>query len=395
MLWENVVLAWGALRANLLRTLLTLLGMVVGVAAVIAVVAIGRGGQAYIIGEISSLGSGMVWVEPNWSQVEDFEKPPSLKPEDLKAIAALPGVQEVSPLFLSSLEAASSEKSARVQVNGVGSGYDQVRNLTLQEGRFFNSGEVERQAPVVVLSQKVAQDLWPKEDPIGKTLWLQGKAYSVIGTLKGGSGLQASLGDASPKEVYIPYSSFQRQTGQQDIQAVFILPTSPSDVSSLLQDIQSILDARYGKNTFSVQSLDDILGAIRNVTNIMTLIVGAIAGIALLVGGIGIMNIMLVSVTERTREIGLRKAIGARRQDILWQFLTESVVVSSLGGIIGILLGAGVVSLVSRLTALPSLVTVGSVLLAFSFSALVGIIFGVYPAFRAAQLDPIEALRYE
>ncbi|MBT9259033.1 MAG: ABC transporter permease [Clostridiales bacterium] len=394
MLWENVVLAWDALKANLLRTLLTLLGIVVGVAAVIAVVAIGRGGQAYIIREISSLGSGMVWVEPNWSEVEDFQKPPSLRPEDLKAMEALPGVAEVSPLFLSSLEAASDEKKERVQVNGVASGYSQVRNLKLKEGRFFTPLEVERQAPVVVVSQRVADDLWPRSDPVGKTLWLEGKAYTVIGTLAAGTGLQASLG-AAPKEIYIPYTSFQRQTGQQDIQAVFILPSSPSVVNTLMKDIQGILNARYGKDTFTVQSLEDLLGAIRNVTNIMTLIVGSIAGIALLVGGIGIMNIMLVSVTERTREIGLRKAIGARRQDILWQFLIESVVVSSLGGIIGILLGAGIVTLVSRFTSLPSLVTPGSVLLAFSFSALVGIIFGVYPAFRAAQLDPIEALRYE
>src|SRR5690606_12903055 len=219
-------------------------------------------------------------------------------------------------------------------------------------------------------------------DVIGETAWLGRYPFVVIGVLKTASGLIATVGTF--EEAHVPHTTVQRLTGSEDFLAIFVQPEPGVDLDRLTADMRAAVERHHGPNKFTVNSLDQVLGAIRAVTDIMTAVVGGIAAIALLVGGIGIMNIMLVSVTERTREIGLRKAIGARRTDLLTQFLIEAVVVSSLGGVIGILLGGGLVALVSTLTGLPSLLTPGSVLLAFGFAALVGVVFGVYPANKAA-----------
>lgn len=382
-----------ALRTNLTRTFLTLLGVIVGVAAVIAVVAIARGGQAFVVREVEGLGSGMIWVEPDWAAQDDFTRVEFLDERDLTAVARLPGVEQVSPMVTAEVRVQGTGEVRAVSATGVSGDYADIRNLTLTAGRFFHETETSAAARVVVLAEELAEDLLGSSVAVGETLWVNGRPFVIIGVLQAATGLVADIGGG--REVYVPYTALQRLTGRDEILALFVRPSPGADVARLLSDIDAAIVRNHGTGRFTVNSLDQVLEAIRNVTDVMTLVVASIAAVALMVGGIGIMNIMLVSVTERTREIGLRKAIGARRSDILAQFLIEAVVVSSLGGVLGILVGGSLVWLIGALTALPSLVTPGSILLAFGFSALVGVVFGVYPANKAARLDPIEALRYE
>ena len=396
MLWENILLALDALRVNAMRTLLTLLGVVVGVAAVISVIAIARGGQAMVIREVEGLGSGMVWIEPNLAEQSDFTRLELLDQRDLEAVSLLPGVAEASPMISTSMPARVTDESRDITVTGVSAGYARVRNLDLAAGRYFTEREVAAGQRLAVVNEQVVERLFPgaeASDVIGEVLWLDRHPFVVVGVLESTSGLVASVGGF--EEAQVPFTTLSRLTGADEFLAIFVTPEEGADLDRLMEDLRAAVERHHGPGKFSVNSLDQVLGAIRSVTDIMTLVVAGIAAIALLVGGIGIMNIMLVSVTERTREIGIRKAIGARRADLLSQFLVEAVVVSSLGGIIGILVGAGLVALVSAVANLPSLLTPGSILLAFGFAVLVGVVFGVYPANKAARQDPIEALRYE
>src|SRR5690606_31774630 len=342
MLWENILLALDALRVNAMRTLLTLLGVVVGVAAVISVIAIARGGQAMVIREVEGLGSGMVWIEPNLAEQSDFTRLELLDQRDLEAVSLLPGVAEASPMISTSMPARVTDESRDITVTGVSAGYARVRNLDLAAGRYFTEREVAAGQRLAVVNEQVVERLFPGAeagDVIGEVLWLDRHPFVVVGVLESTSGLVASVGGF--EEAQVPFTTLSRLTGADEFLAIFVTPEEGADLDRLMEDLRAAVERHHGPGKFSVNSLDQVLGAIRSVTDIMTLVVAGIAAIALLVGGIGIMNIMLVSVTERTREIGIRKAIGARRADLLSQFLVEAVVVSSLGGIIGILVGAG------------------------------------------------------
>ena len=275
-------------------------------------------------------------------------------------------------------------------------GYGTTRNVKVEAGRFLSRTDVYGSAKVAVIGSGVNEKFFGKSKGVGRTIHIDGMPYTVVGVMENATGLMAMSGDnANAKyNVYIPYTTMQRIVGTKDITIVWALPESAAKADQVVKGMQATMDRRRGPGKFEAQSMESTLKAVKSVTNILTSVVAGVAAIALLVGGIGIMNIMLVSVTERTREIGLRKAIGATRQDLLWQFLIEAVVVSVVGGLIGILFGGVLVFLVSKLAHLPGLISAWSVALAF-FSLLVGIVFGVYPANKAARLDPIDALRYE
>jgi len=397
---ESFAIAFDALRANKMRSFLTMLGIIIGVGAVIAVVAIGQGGQAMVVKEIEGVGAGMVWVAPKFdpsSKSMDFTKMELLKPEDLKVIQSVPGIKDLSPEIRANVTAKHGSESMDIGALGVSEGYGTVRNVDVQTGRFLSAVDVEGSGKVAVIGSGVAEKFFGAGKGVGQSVHINGLPYTVIGVLKPATGLMAQTGDSANGKytVYIPYTTARRIVGTEDITVVYVQPQDTSKTEQVVKALQTAIDKQRGAGKFEAQSMDTIVQSVKAVTNILTSVVAGVAAIALLVGGIGIMNIMLVSVTERTREIGLRKAIGATRQDLLWQFLIEAVVVSVVGGIIGILFGGVLVFLISKLAKLPGLMSLWSVALAFFFSLIVGVIFGVYPANKASRLDPIEALRYE
>lgn len=393
---EGFRVALESIWANRMRSFLTMLGIVIGVAAVIAVVAIGQGGQSVILGEIEGLGSNLLWVYPkSLEQNLNWERTEWLEAKDVRDIQArVPGVLNLTPENSRQLTLRAGANSRSSSVIGVSHSYAEVRSLEVANGRFFTREEVDGYRRVAVVASNVPEKLFGNEGAVGRAVYLDGIKYNVVGVLEeSGSGIFADPG--ANDHVYVPYTSLNRLLGERRIDVLYLQAETPEAVEGVKQDLEGYLSAEFGKDKFSVQSLNEILEVTRNVTGIMTNVVAGIAAVALLVGGIGIMNIMLVSVTERTREIGIRKALGARRRDLLYQFLVEAVVLSGVGGIVGILVGGLIVTIMAKLANLPSLISVQSVGLAFLFAAGVGVLFGVYPASKAGKLDPIEALRYE
>ncbi len=401
------------LRANKLRTMLTMLGVIIGVSAVIVMVSIVEGARSQVVSEFQRLGSQLIIIvyAPNQEdQKKTTRRIPGLTMDDVRAIQAdcdlvknisaeLPMQQEVPAKYLN--------KESPVKPDGVEPDFTTLRNAPVALGRFLSQEDVDTWAKVAVLGEKVRKDLFGRADPIGKDIEVAGSSLTVIGVLapKGRSG-----GDDADRAIYVPITSIQkRYVGSELVGVIWAQPTDPAQLEGAMDQIWTTLMARHDNLPgFRVDSQENILNSIGRILTIFGLVLGGVAGLALLVGGIGIMNIMLVSVTERTREIGIRKAVGAKRKDILAQFLIESATVSAMGGLIGIGLGAGVSYAIGAVTKLFMKNTgpggesgiaihlpLWAVLGAFAFSAAVGIISGIYPAIRAARLDPIQALRHE
>jgi putative ABC transport system permease protein len=404
MFLENLRIALGAIWTNAMRSVLTTLGIVIGVAAVIAVVSIVQGFQAMVSNELDSLGTTYIQVLPrqSFSIPGLATRPVRLTWEDGQEIQRLVrGVERITPLIFANEEIKYRDRQHRTMVLGVDAEWPAVNNTAVDRGRFFTHLDLERRSKVVVVGIDILDELRIPE-PIGREIYVGTTAMTVIGVMASkGESLGRDYGDA----VLIPYASaltiFGREVG--DRVQLQLLAKSQDQVGPVRDGIERVLRQRHrlGKDDqddFRVVVQDEMRKVYSRVLGGITAMVGSIVGIALLVGGIGIMNIMLVSVTERTREIGLRKAVGARRQDILIQFLIEAVALSSLGGLVGIALGYGAGLAASKLapegfpTAHVPLWAVG---IAFGFCALVGVVFGIYPAGKAASLDPIEALRYE
>jgi putative ABC transport system permease protein len=411
--WQGVRTALTSLTANKLRSALTVLGIVIGVAAVIALVSIGRGAQASITAQIESTGSNLVFVRPGSTQqggvVQAAGSAATLTQADAEALLQAEGVVAVAPQIGGRAQVTYLGSNTNTSVVGTTPDYLTIRNLTLADGEFITEANVIARSSVVVLGSAVADTLFGGSGGVvGQTVRMNSQPYRVIGVLtsKGGSGF-----GSQDDMVIVPLTTAQTRLtgpggnfrGANVIQVINVQVASADQVTTAITGITEILRERHGtgegSDDFTVQNQQDQLSAITAVTNTLTIFLGGIAGISLVVGGIGIMNIMLVSVTERTREIGIRKAVGARRGDILYQFLIESAALSLTGGLIGVALGWLIARLIGGVqlggTAITPTVGLDAVLLATGFSIAVGLFFGIYPATRAASLEPVEALRYE
>ncbi len=393
--------------SNKLRAGLTILGIVIGVAAVIAMLAVGAGAQDTILGSISGIGTNLLFVfQGNLQQDVTNEQPITMSDVDaLKDVYQAPHIQEVAPIVRGAVTANFSGESTSPELFGVTPEFESVRNYELIEGSFITSDNVNGLASVALLGPEVADKLFGRRELItGETIRIDGQPFRVIGILapKGGG----SFG-SQDNVILVPISTARVRLldiERDNVDVVYVQAIDAESVPNASEEIAQILRSRHrsdlGADDFTIFSQDDFLSVAGTITNVLTIFLGGIAAISLLVGGIGIMNIMLVSVTERTKEIGLRKAVGARKADILIQFLTESSLLSLIGGIIGIIFGwligfaVGQVAAASGTPFTPT-VSLSAVLLATVFSTAVGLFFGIYPANRAANLEPVEALRYE
>jgi putative ABC transport system permease protein len=402
-LMQTLRLALTALIRNKSRSLLTMLGVVIGVAAVIVTVAIGTGAKSSVADQINGLGSNLVVVLPGSVQTAGARSgsggASTLTVADGLAIAKLPGVASVSPAVNVRTQLVAGGQNWQTQATGVAPSYTFVRSWGTSSGRFFTQAETQEAAKVAVLGQTVVQQLFGRGDPVGHTVLIRGVPFTVIGTLTAKG--QSSAGQDQDDTVLIPYTSaLQRLTGGTTIGTLMVSAADAAHIEGVQSEITALLEQRHRivagqPDDFSVRNLADIASAASATASILGLLLAAVAAVSLIVGGIGIMNIMLVSVTERTREIGLRVALGARGAAILRQFLIEAVVLSTGGGAIGVVLGVAGAAAIALFAHWPASVPLTAVLLALAFSAAVGVFFGYWPARKAAALDPIRALRFE
>lgn len=407
IIWQSVIEAIESLSSNKLRSGLTVLGIVIGVGAVIAMLAIGRGAQDTITGSIAGIGTNLLFIIRGGG--EEVRNPEYLTLEDAEAMRdpfAAPSVVGVAPILSGTVEVSFAGTSTITQGEGVTTDYESVRNVVLQEGEFFDEGHLLGRASVAILGTDVAEELFGRTEGLfGETLRIEGQPFRVLGIIEpqGGSGFSNE-----DDRILVPLTTAQarllRRGGQNRVDMIIAQAIGSGDVPAAQEEISAILRTRHrtpvGEDDFTIFTQETFLSTAETVTGVLTIFLGGIAAISLLVGGIGIMNIMLVSVTERTREIGLRKAVGARKADIMIQFLAESSMLSLTGGLVGIVLGWGLSTLVGSIASASDVELIpamglDAVLLATLFSTAVGLFFGLYPAKRAADLEPVEALRYE
>ena len=389
-LFESFRLAFNGLRANKMRSFLTMLGVIIGVGAVIALVSVGTGASQEVTTQVEALGSNLVIVMPASARGRD------LRVEDAATIEErVAGVAHAVPSLRESATVVWTGRSIDTDVVGTTEFLPEVQSHPVAQGRFLSGQDVLYRRFVAVLGATARNNLFGLRDPMGQEIYISGYPFTVIGVMaeKGEGGLFTPDPD---DRVLIPVTTAQRLLGTNKVGSIYVSVNQGANADLATNHIQRIFEVRFGDaDAVQVFSQQQILAAVGSVTGILTMLLGAIAGISLLVGGIGIMNIMLVSVTERTREIGVRKAVGARSRDILAQFLVESVIISLVGGAIGIALGMLGSAAISRLGNVPSVVSLSWVAIAFGFAAAVGVFFGIYPAMQASRLDPIQALRHD
>lgn len=398
-------IAYRALKRNKMRSFLTMLGIIIGVASVITMIAVGEGAKQTIESSIASMGTNILFIMPgSFSQGGAFmgrSSGTSLTDDDATAILQeCPAVRYVSPTVQTGGQVVYSNLNWNTSVSGVSPDYLSIRDWKLGSGEFFTDQDIRAKSKVCVLGKTVVDNLFTDgQDPVGSIIRIKKVPFRVIGVLE--SRGQTGFGQDQDDTIIIPYSTAQvRLAGRSRFMTIIVSAVSPSLMSEAQKQITELLRQRHRiqpgqEDDFSIRNQTDITNMATSATQVMTLLLGSIASVSLLVGGIGIMNIMLVSVTERTREIGIRMAIGAKEQDIMLQFLTEAIVLSVLGGTIGILLGMGLAILVSMIAKWNTNVSLMSIILSFCFSMAVGVFFGFQPARKASKLNPIEALRYE
>lgn len=401
---ESFLTAIDSLLANKLRALLTMLGVIIGVGAVIALMSIGNGVNSFITGEIQSFGTNLISIT---TDPDNSDGLPTLSISDVEALAdpfKAPAISDVSATIDGVQEVIRGSNASRTSVIGVTANYLTLNNLDeFQSGDGLTQQDLDTSARVAVIGATLAEDLFEEDFPIGQPVKINGVSYQIIGVLEESGSAFAT----SDRDVYIPMTtahsrlySDRTRSGERAVTRIIAQSVSEEQTDAAIEQITETIRDQHGiiytaDDDFTIISQTDLLETLNTVTGTFTAFLGAVAGISLVVGGIGIMNIMLVSVTERTREIGIRKAIGALKRDILAQFLLESMVLSIIGGTIGIILGWTISTGAGRALDVPTLVSFGNVALATGFAMAVGIIFGIYPAWRAANLRPIDALRYE
>ena len=403
MLYETLMLSLRTILRNALRSGLTVLGIVIGVAAVIVMVTLGQGTTSQVTSDVAKLGSNLLMVRPGQARMgpasasadtRDFSQ------RDVKAIEdQIEGLRSVAGVVTSAMTAIYGSLNHSQTVTGTDNGYLVVRDWSVENGRAFSEGELSAGSAVCILGSTVSEALFGAGDPVGETIRLKQISCRVIGTLKskGASGFGTDQDDV----ILMPIKAVQRRvTGSQDVSMIFVAVEDGYDTETVKADIEALLRERRGvganeDDDFNVVDMAEVASMLSSISGVLTGLLSAVAAVSLLVGGIGIMNIMLVSVTERTREIGIRLAVGAQERQVLMQFLVEAIVLSLFGGIIGIALGLGLAALGGLWLNVPFVFDPRIVAIAFAFSALIGVAFGYFPARRAARLDPIAALRHE
>ena len=401
---ESIAIAFTSLLSNKMRTILTMLGIIIGVGAVIVMVSIGMGVRQNITNSIASLGSNMLIVTPGSANKGGVRSAAGssqkLKLDDAEAIKKkIKNIDYVSPTVNSSYQIVYGNENWNSSVYGVTPEYLKIRSLSVTSGSFITASDINSRNRVAVIGSTVASNLFDTTNPVGKNIRIGNQPFRVIGVLE--SKGQSSMGNDQDDVVIIPLTTAQeRLMGITYIRSINIQVSDSSKMDLVQEQVESLLRQRHRIRTgqdddFTVRNLTSLLETVHNTTTMLTLFLGSIAAISLLVGGLGIMNIMMVSVTERTREIGIRKALGATFKDIMLQFLIEAVIIGVVGGVLGILFGVGSALLVSKVSTFTTYITVFPIVISFSFSVGIGLFFGLYPARKAARLDPIEALRYE
>ncbi len=390
---EAARVAWEALRANKLRSGLTILGVVIGVASVVVLVAIGTGARNEVTSGVESLGSNILFVAPGNLSFGSTPALSRLGLDDVRRVGdAVGDPRRVATTVASGEIARVGPRRTNVNVNGTNETIPLVFDRTLARGAFFTASDVETRRRVAVLGADPAEALFPDRDPVGKSVTVGGVRFRIVGVM---SRVGTAFGVARDAEVFIPVTAAQRLFGISRVDGIAVKAPSSGEVDEEQRIIREVVARAHPEQEYQVLTQRDILGVVGRILGILTLVLASIAGISLLVGGVGVMNIMLVSVSERTREIGLRKAVGARTRDVLRQFLLEAVALTVSGGVVGILVGIGGAVLVGRFSPVPAAITGWSVALAFGVSVAVGVFFGVYPARKAARMQPVAALRYE
>lgn len=393
---ENLRMALSSILSHKLRSILTMLGIIIGVGSVIVVVAAGQGGEQMLKQSISGPGN-TVEIFYNPSEEELSVNPnaylsASFTEEDIRSLKSVSGVKQVVAKTTETMNVRFREEESDAAVNGINDGYISINSMKLEKGREFSETDYRTGKRVGIVTSKFSEELFPHQSPLGQVVWLNGQPVKIIGVLKKETGLLAM----GMNEIYVPFTMLKSSFGISDYSSVSVQARSADDLHGVGTKAADIINDNHGTtDSYEVMNMEEIASGISQITAIMTTFIGSIAGISLLVGGIGVMNIMLVSVTERTREIGIRKSLGATRGQILTQFLIESALITLIGGVLGIALGYGGASLVSFFAGWPPLVSWQVVLGGVLFSMAIGVIFGLIPANKASRLDPIDALRYE
>ncbi|MGN0951136.1 MAG: ABC transporter permease [Mitsuokella sp.] len=402
---ESFIMALTSLYANKMRSLLTMLGIIIGVGAVIALVSVGMGVRSNVTNSIASLGSNMLIISPGASNKGGVRgaagSRQTLKYDDATAIKSkIKDIDYVSPTVQSSYQIVYGNQNWNTTVQGVTPEFMSIRSLSVSNGSFISTNDMDKRSRVAVIGTTVAANLFEEKNPVGQNIRINNQPYKVIGLLA--SKGQSSMGQDQDDMIYVPITTaMERMLGITYVQSINVQVSDATKMDQVQENIETLLRQRHHltagnkEDDFTVRNLTSLMETVSQSTSMLTLLLGAIAGISLLVGGIGIMNIMMVSVTERTREIGIRKALGATFMNIMTQFLIESMVIGVIGGLIGILVGIGASQLISKFGNFTTVITATPIIVSFVFSVGIGLFFGIYPARKAAKLDPIEALRYE
>ncbi|MED1470940.1 ABC transporter permease [Bacillus salipaludis] len=386
-IYQSIKMALRSIKSNKLRSVLTMLGIIIGVSSVIILVSIAQGSAKNVTSSINQLGTNLLTINT-------FGTDLSLTEDKINQLSKLNGVKALSPVVSGRVNVKKDRTTSQVTLTGTNAAYSSVRDAKVSRGRFINDLDLEYRQKIAVLGSETATTFFGADNPIGQYIQVDGTSFKVVGVL---ASKGSSLGQSGDNVLIVPLSTGQRLVKSTSINQVYLQGNSEDQMDFVMNEVERALANLYPNksDSYSVTNQQDLMDTMSSVSNTMTMMLGGIASISLLVGGIGIMNIMLVSVSERTKEIGIRKAIGAKRRDVLLQFLIEAVVLSSMGGIIGILAGIGLGKIIASLMSLTISYSSSVIVFSFLFSLLVGVVFGVFPANKASKLSPIQALRYE